>query len=141
MTTLSQDAAGSSDYVIDELSAREFAAIVGSKFAITEQAEIARYIEEERKLFKGRCNLVLKPNTTEQVARICALANARNIMQGCRQQLPPYSAAYWHVLPASPTRRNLPGSGGQVLERRELVFQMDEEAVRQIWQPLCLRAG
>jgi FAD/FMN-containing dehydrogenase len=52
-----------------------FAAIVGAKNAITDAAEIAPYLTEERGLFHGRSSLVLRPGTTEEVAAIARLAN------------------------------------------------------------------
>jgi FAD/FMN-containing dehydrogenase len=52
-----------------------FAAIVGAKNAITDAAEIAPYLTEERGLYHGRSSLVLRPGTTEEVAAIARLAN------------------------------------------------------------------
>jgi D-lactate dehydrogenase (cytochrome) len=57
-----------------ELIAR-FAAIVGDKYAVTDQNDIAPYLTEERMLYHGRSQLVLRPGTTAEVAAICKLAN------------------------------------------------------------------
>jgi len=56
-----------------ELIAR-FRAIVGDKYAVTEAADIAPYVTEERGLFHGRSPLVLRPGSTAEVAAICKLA-------------------------------------------------------------------
>src|SRR3977135_2453828 len=61
-----------------ELIAR-FRKIVGDKFAITEAAEIAPYLTEERDLFHGRSPLVLRPGSTAEVAAICKLATEQGI--------------------------------------------------------------
>jgi FAD/FMN-containing dehydrogenase len=52
-----------------------FAAIVGARHAITQAAEIAPYISEERGLYHGASPLVLRPGSTEEVAAILRLAN------------------------------------------------------------------
>src|SRR5580692_9148235 len=52
-----------------------FAAIVGARNAITEPAEIAPYISEERGLYHGASPLVLRPGTVDEVAAILRLAN------------------------------------------------------------------
>jgi FAD/FMN-containing dehydrogenase len=56
-----------------ELIAR-FRAIVGDKYAVTEAADIAPYVTEERGLFHGQSPLVLRPGSTAEVAAICKLA-------------------------------------------------------------------
>src|SRR3954449_478392 len=61
-----------------ELIAR-FRSIVGDKYAVTEPAEIAPYVTEERDLFKGRSPLVLRPGSTAEVAAICRLATEHAI--------------------------------------------------------------
>jgi FAD/FMN-containing dehydrogenase len=57
----------------------EFRRIVGDRYAVTDQAEIAPYVTEERDLFKGRSPLVLRPASTAEVSAICRLANAHKI--------------------------------------------------------------
>jgi D-lactate dehydrogenase (cytochrome) len=52
-----------------------FAAIVGDKYAVTDQGDIAPYVTEERNLYRGHTQLVLRPGTTAEVAAICKLAN------------------------------------------------------------------
>lgn len=52
----------------------QFRAIVGDKYAVTDAADIAPYVTEERDLFHGRSPLVLRPGSTAEVAAICKLA-------------------------------------------------------------------
>jgi FAD/FMN-containing dehydrogenase len=52
-----------------------FAAIVGERYAVTDPAEIAPYLTEERGLYHGRSPLVLRPGSVEKVAAILKLAN------------------------------------------------------------------
>src|ERR1700710_536080 len=56
-----------------EMTAR-FRSIVGEKYAVTDAAEIAPYVTEERNLFHGHSALVLRPGSTAEVADICKLA-------------------------------------------------------------------
>src|SRR3981081_4570574 len=58
-----------------ELIAR-FRKIVGEKYAVTDAADIAPYVTEERDLFHGKSPLVLRPGTTAEVSAICKLATA-----------------------------------------------------------------
>jgi D-lactate dehydrogenase (cytochrome) len=57
----------------------KFRTVVGNKYAVTEQAEIAPYVTEERDLFKGRSPLVMRPASTAEVSAICELASAHKI--------------------------------------------------------------
>jgi FAD/FMN-containing dehydrogenase len=57
----------------------QFRKIVGDKYAMTDAADIAPYVTEERDLFHGRSPLVLRPGSTEEVAAICKLANEYKI--------------------------------------------------------------
>src|SRR5258708_12286971 len=61
-----------------ELIAR-FRAIVGDKYAVTDAADIAPYVTEERDLFHGHSPLVLRPGSTAEVAAICKLASEHKI--------------------------------------------------------------
>ena len=61
-----------------ELIAR-FRAIVGDKYAVTDAADIAPYLTEERDLFHGRSPLVLRPGSTVEVSAICKLASEHKI--------------------------------------------------------------
>ena len=61
-----------------ELIAR-FRAIVGDKYAVTDAADIAPYLTEERDLFHGRSPLVLRPGSTAEVSAICKLATEHRI--------------------------------------------------------------
>ena len=56
-----------------------FAAIVGEKNAVTDPADIAPYLTEERNLFFGTSPLVLKPGSTAEVSAICKLASEHRI--------------------------------------------------------------
>jgi FAD/FMN-containing dehydrogenase len=56
-----------------------FRDIVGDKYAVTDAADIAPYLTEERGLFHGRSPLVLRPGSTAEVASICKLATAHRI--------------------------------------------------------------
>src|SRR5450755_3704590 len=57
----------------------KFKSIVGDKYAVTEPADIAPYVTEERDLFKGRSPLVLRPGSTAEVSAICKLASEQRI--------------------------------------------------------------
>ncbi|NVN87360.1 MAG: FAD-binding oxidoreductase [Rhodopseudomonas sp.] len=57
----------------------QFKAIVGDKYAVTEQAEIAPYVTEDRNLFHGCSPLVLRPGSTAEVSAICKLASEHRI--------------------------------------------------------------
>jgi FAD/FMN-containing dehydrogenase len=61
-----------------ELIAR-FRAIVGDKYAVTEPADVAPYVTEERGLYQGHSPLVLRPGSTAEVSAICKLASAEKI--------------------------------------------------------------
>ncbi len=61
-----------------ELIAR-FRTIVGDKYAVTDAADIAPYLTEERDLFHGRSPLVLRPGSTAEVSAICKLASEHRI--------------------------------------------------------------
>ena len=61
-----------------------FAAIVGADNAITDAAEQAPYLREWRDLYVGRTALIVKPKTTDEVARVLALANAECICVGAQ---------------------------------------------------------
>ena len=61
-----------------ELIAR-FRAIVGDKYAVTEPADVAPYVTEERGLFHGHSPLILRPGSTAEVSAICKLATEQKI--------------------------------------------------------------
>lgn len=56
-----------------------FRNIVGDKYAVTDAADIAPYLTEERGLFHGRSPLVLRPGSTAEVSAICKLASEHRI--------------------------------------------------------------
>ena len=57
----------------------EFRKIVGSKYAVTDAADIEPYLTEERNLYHGRSPLVLRPASTAEVSAICKLASRHRI--------------------------------------------------------------
>jgi FAD/FMN-containing dehydrogenase len=57
----------------------QFRTIVGDKYAVTDPAEIAPYVTEERDLFHGRSPLVLRPGSTAEVSAICKLASEHRV--------------------------------------------------------------
>jgi D-lactate dehydrogenase (cytochrome) len=57
----------------------KFRAIVGDKYAVTDAADIAPYVTEERDLFHGKSPLVLRPASTAEVSEICKLASKHKI--------------------------------------------------------------
>src|SRR6187399_2040618 len=57
----------------------KFRAIVGDKYAVTDAADIAPYVTEERDLFHGRSPLAWRPGSTAEVSAICKLASAHKI--------------------------------------------------------------
>ena len=61
-----------------ELIAR-FRSIVGDKYAVTDAADIAPDVTEERDLFHGRSPLVQRPGSTAEVSAICKLASEHRI--------------------------------------------------------------
>jgi D-lactate dehydrogenase (cytochrome) len=61
-----------------ELIAR-FRTVIGDKYAVTDAAEIAPYVTEDRNLFHGHSPLVLRPGSTAEVSAICGLATEHRI--------------------------------------------------------------
>src|SRR3954465_12029503 len=61
-----------------ELIAR-LTSIVGEKYAVTDPADIAPYVSEERNLFHGHSPLILRPGSTAEVSAICRLASEHRI--------------------------------------------------------------
>src|ERR1700749_2088098 len=57
----------------------KFRNIVGDKYAMTDAADIAPYVTEERDLFHGHSPLVLRPGSTAEVSAICKLASEHKI--------------------------------------------------------------
>jgi FAD/FMN-containing dehydrogenase len=53
----------------------EVAAITGARYVLTEAADQAAYLTEMRNLFHGRALAVVRPGTTEEVAKLLALAS------------------------------------------------------------------
>src|SRR5437660_6020969 len=61
--------------ILDSTVLARFAAIVGARHALTDPADIAPYLSEERGLYHGRSPLVLRPGSVAEVAAILKLAN------------------------------------------------------------------
>jgi FAD/FMN-containing dehydrogenase len=57
----------------------EFIALVGAKNAMTNASDHAPFLQDLRGLYKSHTPLVLKPENTQEVAAILALAYARNV--------------------------------------------------------------
>src|SRR5437763_1598397 len=57
----------------------KFRGIVGNKYAVTDAADIAPFLTEERDLFHGCSPLVLRPGSTAEVSAICQLATVHGI--------------------------------------------------------------
>lgn len=57
----------------------KFRAVVSDKYAVTDAADIAPYVTEERDLFHGRSPLVLRPGSTAEVSAICKIASEHKI--------------------------------------------------------------
>ncbi len=70
--------AASAPLLSPDLAAR-FRAVVGDKYAVTDAADIAPYLTEERDLFHGRSPLVLRPGSTAEVSAICKIASEHRI--------------------------------------------------------------
>jgi len=64
---------------MNSLLINQFCSIVGKENALTEQDLIAPYLVEPRGLYHGQTPLVLRPQTTTQVAEIMALATKNRI--------------------------------------------------------------
>jgi len=54
-------------------------AVVGARNALTEEADIAPYMEEWRGLYHGRTPLLLKPGSTAEVSEILKIANEAGV--------------------------------------------------------------
>ncbi|HWB46301.1 MAG TPA: FAD-binding oxidoreductase [Hyphomicrobiaceae bacterium] len=57
----------------------ELRAIVGAEHALTDPDQQLPYLREWRSLYEGHSSLVLRPGSTEEVAKILALANRHRI--------------------------------------------------------------
>jgi FAD/FMN-containing dehydrogenase len=64
---------------LDDGLLAEFRQIVGPEHALTDPDQQLPFLREWRGLYEGRSALVLRPGTTDQVAKILALANRRRI--------------------------------------------------------------
>ncbi len=53
--------------------------VVGRRYVLTDEADLAPYMEEWRGLYHGRTPLLLKPGTTQQVSEILKIANEAGI--------------------------------------------------------------
>jgi FAD/FMN-containing dehydrogenase len=52
--------------------------VVGSKYAVRDEVEMAAYMREWRQIWVGRSPLVLRPGSAEEVSRILAIATETN---------------------------------------------------------------
>jgi FAD/FMN-containing dehydrogenase len=82
-----------------------FAAIVGPEHALTDPDQQLPYLREWRDMYEGRASVVLRPGSTEEVAKILALANE-------------------HGIPVVPQAGNTGLVGGQIPMRGEIVLSV-----------------
>lgn len=64
---------------MDKALIAQFEAIVGPKGVITSSADMEPYLVEERGLYRGACDLVVRPASTEEVAKVVALCAENNL--------------------------------------------------------------
>ncbi|HMM75206.1 MAG TPA: FAD-binding oxidoreductase [Gammaproteobacteria bacterium] len=57
----------------------ELRALLGAAAVLHEEADTARYLVDERRLYRGRAAVVLRPGSTAEVARAVAWCHARRI--------------------------------------------------------------
>ena len=60
---------------LDQALLDRFAAIVGERYALRSEQDIAPFVTERRGLFPGRSSLVLRPGSVDEVSRILKLAS------------------------------------------------------------------
>ena len=65
----------SNDPALSDELIKRFAAIVGNRNALSEPADKASYLEENRGIYKSTSPLVLRPGSTEEVSKILKLAS------------------------------------------------------------------
>jgi FAD/FMN-containing dehydrogenase len=53
--------------------------LVGAKGVVSNAAEMAPFLAEERGLYQGRCELVICPTSTEEVSKVVSYCASRNI--------------------------------------------------------------
>jgi len=58
---------------------RQLAAIVGERHCLTAPADLQPYLEEQRRLFFGNALAVVRPASTEEVARVVACYAAAGV--------------------------------------------------------------
>ena len=54
-------------------------AVVGERYVLTQEADTAPYLVEERGLYRGATRAVVKPGTAEEVAQVLALCNREHV--------------------------------------------------------------
>ena len=70
---------------LDDTLLSAIEAIVGPKGLVTDDSEMAPYLEEERGLYQGQASLVVRPSSTDelaQVVKLCAEAGIPMVPQG-----------------------------------------------------------
>ncbi|MEM9329825.1 MAG: FAD-binding oxidoreductase [Pseudomonadota bacterium] len=110
-----------------------FIDLVGEKHALLPQEDISRYTHENRGLYIGKTPVVLKPNTTEQVAQIVRLAHETGTA------IVPQGGHTGHVGGAVPDE-----SGTQIvvsLERMNKVREIDLESNVVVCEAGCILEG
>lgn len=105
---------------LDPALLERFSAIVGKANALGRGDDLTRYTQENRHIFSGKTELVLRPGTSEEVAAIVRLANET------RTAIVPQGGNTGHSAGAQPDE-----SGEQVivsLERMNRIREVDPEA-------------
>jgi len=64
---------------MDETLISEIEAIVGPKGVVTSSADMEPYLVEERGLYRGNCDLVVRPASTEEVAKVVSLCAEKKV--------------------------------------------------------------
>src|SRR4029079_17353951 len=128
----------------------KFHAIVGDKYAVTDTADIAPYLTEERDLFHGKSPLVLRPGSTAEVSEICKLASAHRIArvpQGGNTGLVGGQTAHNGEVVVSMRRldkiRDVDASSNTMTCEAGVVLQVAQQRARDVDRlfPLSLDAG
>lgn len=67
------------DRMTDEQLIAQLSSIVGERYVLTADADMAGYLTEPRDLFHGRARCVVRPGATQEVSRVLALCNGHGV--------------------------------------------------------------
>ena len=73
---------------LDQALLDRFAAIVGERYALRSEQDIAPFVTERRGLFPGRSSLVLRPGSVDEVSRCRLPLRARARSAGTCRPMP-----------------------------------------------------